>query len=989
MSIELESLIANFIKNDLSATYNETQTRTDFITPLLNILGWYVNNSKGLPNQYREVIEETQLKLKNEDTKRPDYELRIGRIRKLFVEAKKPSVNIENNDKSAFQARRYGYSAGLPITILTNFKQTAIYDTTIAPKSEDKAYVARIKLINVDELSSQYDVLSKYLSRDSVSQPDFLSKIITKKKSKKEKSFDEHFLEKIKEWRLNIAADLYKKDPTISSKHLTNFTQQIISRLIFLRICEDRDIEKFENLLSCSKSGYKDLINLIKISDKKYNSGLFEIFNLHSNQFQISDDIIKNIIEELYYPKSPYSFSVLDTEILGGIYDQFLCEEIIYKDNNILSIYKPEYKEAGGVVTTPRYIVDHMVNESILHPFSKISLDKIKNKKIIDICCGSGIFLISSYESLMILYCEKYKNDLDNHLGKNIIRINDEQYKLTFKAKCNILINNIFGIDIDPESVELAKLGLYLKLLEDEQDIPQNHILPDLENNIKCGNSLITSDEWEKYKDSLDYFEDLNFFKWETEFSSVFSNGGFDLIIGNPPYVRIQKLKKYSLDELNYYHSKKSPYFTANNKNIDKYFIFIERSINLINDNGNISLIIPNKFIANKYGELLRHYITTNNLLKKITNFGSIHIFKGKALNYTCILELSKNKENKIISSKVSNLDNWIQNKESIINTYSATSFTDQPWVFPDENISRILQKCITKKTYKLGDIANIFVGLQTSADNIYVIKENRNDNDFIYFEKDGKEYKIEKEILKPFIIDVQLNNFKQPTHNSWLIYPYFLDKNTTKVYSELKLSEKYPHAYYYLLQYKNELLQRSITGGKKSEQTWFQFGRSQSLNKMEQPKIILPVQSKTYRYSPDFFGLHLTGGGNGPYYLITPKNNKYSISLLLAILNNDISEAQIKLCTSIIGNGYYAHNKEFIENIFIPEISEEKKQDIESICSEIFKINSIIDQADTHQKIICDRKSLLLKEKLNTIIKDSFDLTMEEYHQLKNVSPE
>ncbi len=171
---KIDRLIDNFNKNDISSIYNETQTRTDFITPpLLKVLGWDVNNSEGLPNEYREVIEEAQLKTKNQDTKRPDYELRVGRIRKLFVEAKKPSINIDIDPKSAFQARRYGYSAGLPITILTNFKHTAIYDTTVQPKANDEAYVARIELISVDELSEKFNLLSKYLSRQNVSDPNF------------------------------------------------------------------------------------------------------------------------------------------------------------------------------------------------------------------------------------------------------------------------------------------------------------------------------------------------------------------------------------------------------------------------------------------------------------------------------------------------------------------------------------------------------------------------------------------------------------------------------------------------------------------------------------------------------------------------------------------------------------------------------------------------------------------------------------------------
>ncbi len=989
---KLQELVARFKSNidtHISPSYNETQTRTDFITPLLHILGWDVSNTENLPNDYREVIEEARLRVPNQETKRPDYELRIARIRKLFIEAKKPSVNIEVDEKSAFQARRYGYSAGLPVTVLTNFNQTAIYDTTIPPKKGDEAYVARLEFIDIDNLVEKSSILEKYISRDHVSHPDYLSTIVKKRKSKQEKSFDEHFLEKIKSWRLEIANDLYSKNSSLNAKELTNFTQQIISRLIFLRICEDRNLEEYEHLLSCSKSGFNEIIELIKKSDKKYNSGLFDIFNDNKELYVVSDVVIRDIISQLYYPNSPYSFSVLETEILGGIYDQFLCEELSYKNKKVVSEFKPEYRDAGGVVTTPRYIVDHIVNESISKPFSEISLDELKSKSILDTCCGSGVFLISSFEALIELYCQKYANDAKNHLGKNIVKVNDNNYKLTLSAKSDILKNNIFGVDIDPESIELAKLGLYLKLIEGEEHLEGSNILPSLDHNLKCGNSIISHHEWEKYKESDKYFETLNLFDWNTEFDSIFNQGGFDVIIGNPPYVRIQKLKKYSRDELDYYHSKKSPYHTAKRKDIDKYFIFIERSIQLIKKSGTISLIVPNKFIANQYGELLREYIHKNNLLKKITNFGSIHIFKGKALNYTCILELSHNKDGKVNSEKVSDLNKWIQNKESRRNIYPISIFKSRPWMFPEEGVSKILQKCESNSSLSLGDISDIYVGLQTSADDVYVIKEKNSDDRFIYFDKGEKEFKVEKDILKPFILDVPLESFRQANQNSWIIYPYYRDNETVRLYSEEEMSNLFPHTYEYLENFYERLSRRKIEGGKKSERTWYQFGRSQSLNKMEERKIILPVQSKNYKYTPDYKNLYLTGGGNGPYYIIKPISTSYSIPVLLAILNHEVSEAQVRLCTSIIGNGYYAHNKEFITNLLIPNLTNDDKNNIEKLSNSIIEIESNIPRLKQHQKISSQRRVTSLKVKLRDKITSVFGISNADCDALSNVSPD
>ncbi|GAJ72741.1 type II restriction enzyme, methylase subunit [Vibrio sp. JCM 18904] len=412
--------------------------------------------------------------------------------------------------------------------------------------------------------------------------------------------------------------------------------------------------------------------------------------------------------------------------------------------------------------------------------------------------------------------------------------------------------------------------------------------------------------------------------------------------------------------------------------------------MSLISENGLVSLIVPNKFISNQYGELLREYITQSKMLRSIINFGSIHVFKGKALNYTCIVNLSKSSENKVTNNRVSDINDWVQNNTVKSTTYPEEVFSSKPWIFPSQDVSKIIQKCQKRSSQTLGDIADIYVGLQTSADNIYVIKEEKQDTDYIYFKKEGITYHVEKEILKPFILDLPLHPFTQPKNNSWLIFPYEQSNGESKVYSEELMKSRFPNAYKYLLANKSALVERSITGGKKVDQVWYQFGRSQSLNKMDREKIILPVQSKTYRYTPDINGIYLTGGGNGPYYLISPpKSNNISIHLLLAILNNEISESQVKLCTSIIGNGYYAHNKEFIENLLIPKMSEQEKLDIESISKKIISLTNELEYSKSHKRTILVRSIQSQKEKLNQIIISLFGLSNDEFDILKSVSPE
>ena len=245
-------LVRSFQRNEaeyLRATYNETQTRTDFITPLLEAFGWDVHNVHGHPQALREVIEEATVEVGQERlSKRPDYELRLARQRKLFVEAKKPSVRIDGDRDSAFQTRRYGYSASLPISILTNFYQLAVYDCVPTPVATDEAFVARLLLVQYHEFETRFDELWPLLSREAVYSGEFDRRFAVDVTRRGADQFDDFFLSQVKSWRLRLAADIHRNTPGLSPGELTYAVQLFLSRIVFLRICEDREIERYETL---------------------------------------------------------------------------------------------------------------------------------------------------------------------------------------------------------------------------------------------------------------------------------------------------------------------------------------------------------------------------------------------------------------------------------------------------------------------------------------------------------------------------------------------------------------------------------------------------------------------------------------------------------------------------------------------------------------------------------------------------------------------
>ena len=232
----VSELVRSFKQNEadyLRASYNETQVRTDYITLLLEAFGWDVHNGAGLPLSLREVIEEATVDVAEERlSKRPDYELRLARQRKLFVEAKKPSVRIDRDRGSAFQTRRYGYSASLPISVLTNFHQLAIYDCRTIPVETDEAHVARLLLINYEQFEARFDELWPLLSRDAVYSGSFDRHFAIEVTGHGHEQFDDLFLRQVRSWREQLAADIHAHTPGLTPGELAYAVQSYGRKLV-------------------------------------------------------------------------------------------------------------------------------------------------------------------------------------------------------------------------------------------------------------------------------------------------------------------------------------------------------------------------------------------------------------------------------------------------------------------------------------------------------------------------------------------------------------------------------------------------------------------------------------------------------------------------------------------------------------------------------------------------------------------------------------
>jgi len=397
-----------------SSNFNETQTRNQFIDPLFDALGWDLSNKNQVPEVYRDVVLEERLKISNnQKTKAPDYSFRIGGVRKFFVEAKKPAVKIDTNISASFQLRRYGWSAQLPISILTDFEEFAVYDCRIMPHKNDRANIARIKFYKYTEYVEKWTEIYHLFSKEAVLKGS-LEKLL-ESKIKGEISVDQAFLAEIETWRFNLATNLVLVNPKLKARELNFAVQITINRIIFLRICEDRGIEPYEQLFNLLKleNIYQELGRLFINADYRYNSGLFhfqsekgrESYDDFTLNLKIEDYPLREIIKKLYYPESPYEFSVIPVEILGQVYEQFLGKIInLSLSRQVIVEEKPEVRKAGGVYYTPSYIVDYIIEHTIGKLLENKKPEEIKDLTILDPSCGSGSFLIVAYQFLLDWY---------------------------------------------------------------------------------------------------------------------------------------------------------------------------------------------------------------------------------------------------------------------------------------------------------------------------------------------------------------------------------------------------------------------------------------------------------------------------------------------------------------------------------------------------------------------------------------------------------
>ncbi len=889
------------------ADYNETQVRREFLDPLFEALGWDVANHAGNAPQYREVVHEAALRERGGGVIAPDYAFRVGTEVKFYVEAKKPSVDIRSDPSPAYQLRRYAWTASRPLSVLTDFEEFAVYDCRYRPAAGDAAGQARVQFLTCDQYPDRWEEIASIFGREAVWRGDFDRFAESSRTKRGTQEVGDAFLQEIESWRVALARNIALRNPDMGGVRELNYAVgKVIDRIIFLRICEDRDIEPYGRLQEAGAGAgvYPRLVELFRQADARYNSGLFHLAEERGRsepvdtltpRLAVDDRVLRDIISGLYYPASPYEFSIFGADVLGNVYERFLGSVIrLTPAHHAVVELKPEVRKAGGVYYTPRYIVAYIVEHTVGALLEDKTPGQVASLRILDPACGSGSFLLGAYQYLLDWHLRWYTEHPTATPRRETCPGPNGEPRLTSAEKKRILLNSIYGVDVDPQAVEVTKLSLLLKVLEGETAstlqlafLPER-ALPDLGANIQCGNSLIGSDYFAGAQLSLTgggAWERVNPLDWDKAFPAAMAAGGFDAVIGNPPYIRIQTLREWAPQEVDFYSKR---YAAAAKGNYDIYVVFVEKGLSLLNPHGRLGFILPSKFMATEYGAGLRSLLTNPNTVDRIVDFGHSQVF-GHVSTYTCLLFLdrSSTREVKYIAADPNSIgDRTLEERE-----VSAEALGTDGWILDRDNAS--MMRVLSRKSTKLLEIPALMSrGSSTGADDVFCLAEC----DGHLRTRDGNPIEVEEDILRRplFACDFGRYAFAAQTKER-ILFPYKVTAEGYFLLPESELRVQWPKAYAYLRS------KRKALEARKQYQQWFGFSAPRNLNLHDLATFLVPLLANRGAVSPApagsstyclmasagfSVGIGPAGKGLHPHYVLGLVNSKALFWYLRKISN-------------------------------------------------------------------------------------------------------
>lgn len=641
---QLRALVEKFSRNRgeyMAQAYSESQARIDFIDPFFEALGWDVRNRAHQSERAREVVVE-----RGPTSGRPDYNFRVDGRTMFYVEAKAPHVPLDQSSV-ILQAKRYAFGdtdQEVNFAAATDFEEFRFYDAHKKPDPRNPND-GLIFAYRYDEYLESPALENLWqLSRSEIERGS-LDKWLTPaaRRERQRAPLDQQFLADLQKWRESLAKGIFRVNPALDAHDLNRATQILLDRLIFIRVAEDRGVLEYGQVREIAREWREE-------RERPITTRLFALFrevNRHLNgeifksplpeQLKWDASLSKLLAEIILDGLEAYSFFKMPVELLGSIYERYLGKTLHIAGRSVKLEDKPEVRKAGGVYYTPKYVVDYIVEQTVGKLVEGKAAREIAKLKILDPACGSGSFLLGAYSKLLETHIalKTKERALDAAQPALLDDTALRETRLSFQDKAAILKNNLFGIDLDPQAVEITMMSLYIKLLEGERGLLTGQgVLPRLNENILNGNSLIGFDIGELSDEER---ERINPFDWNsksTGFGEIMASGGFDAVVGNPPWgAEISKQEKDYLVKL---------FPTVPTKTKDTYFYFIMRGLDLVKARGYLGFIVPNTWLLINNAKEFRRALLEFNLIEIIDHGDGV--FKEATVeSSTVIVSKSKN----------------------------------------------------------------------------------------------------------------------------------------------------------------------------------------------------------------------------------------------------------------------------------------------------------------------------------------------------------
>jgi len=967
----------------------------------LKIFGWDSSDPLQVRQEYR-IQGRAARRLKSEGAthSRPDYCLISNRQRLLYLDVKKFAADLKVDEGIAYQVRCYGWSESFRVSYAFSFRELAVFDCRVRPHGFDEADIARVLYLDYTQYLDRFDELWDYFAKEAVDTGSLARLLPDDQRPKGSKTLDEDFEEKLSGWRKELAKSIIRYEKVREVALVSAAAQRILDRIIFLRICEAFGFEELGTLLEMGQhpDGFWPLF--LEEHEKRYGRVYDGILfpaseeddpsgvDKHLRSWWLKGKIFREITDTLYYP-NPYRFDVIPIELLGGIYEQYLGKRLRIVGSRVEDEYKPEYQRTKGAVYTPPWVVQRIVEKTLSPLLEGKDPQALLQLRVLDPACGSAGFLLGVFDHLEGRILSWFADKPGDKRRPDFVVETEDGLQLTPEVSQHIINHCIYGVDIDAEAVEVARMSLALRYAEKAALLcGEPHLfLQGIGLNIKQGNSLVGPDVVGLGMDAERVIQETMPFDWHshtTGFGKVMKEGGFDAIVGNPPYIEVKRYKEWMPAQYKYL-KESGRYETTNQGKTDISMPFMEQGMKLLRPDGRLGFIIQNRFFKTDYGELVRAWLKRNQAVAEIEDFRDLQIFEGRT-TYTAIIILQKNSPSLRYQTYAS-LALAQAGRPSVDSVLKWDAVNANVWSFDQPDLLEVYQD-LARRHKTIGQHARlqISVGLQTLYGRFYQFEPVEvRPRVVVGRNGDGEEISLEKAALRPLCRNRGFYPFRKNNADAWVIFPYDIENGQASEIGWQEFKHRYPKTAFYL-----EERKRKIMNGvemEKGASRWHLYRYPKNLASQASPKVLFPmtIEDTVATVDPE-----------GDVYQDNVNVNSISfdgassaqLNAIAAVFNSTLFNALAKLKAGLNDAGWRKFNRQYAELVPFPVAIIEDPDIVKQLSALADKISALQEKsvnADSEGAKTGFRATIeSLWDQLDAIVEEVYGLTGAQKKVLK-----